>query len=83
MPLGVKTLKAQCSDCKAEYAVEQDGHGNLIWLAATEDAPCADPNCTGKVAMWPDEIKPGTWWTCKECGGVSELQLRVAVKGVE
>ena len=83
MPLGVKTLKAQCFDCKAEYTVEQEDDGKVLWLAATEDAPCANPNCTGKMALWPDEMKPGSWWTCKECGGVSELQLRVLVKGAE
>jgi len=35
----------------------------------------------GKMALWPDEMKPGSWWTCKECGDVSELQLGVVVKG--
>jgi hypothetical protein len=83
MPHGVKTLKTRCFDCKAAYTVEQKGDGKVLWLAATEDAPCASQNCTGKMALWLDQMKPGSWWTCEECGGVSELQLRVMVKGAE
>ena len=72
-----------CFECKAEYTIEQEDDGKVLWLAATEDAPCANPNCTGKMAVWPVDMKPGTWWKCEECGGVSELQLRVGVKGAE
>ncbi|SHI04326.1 hypothetical protein SAMN05443248_7695 [Bradyrhizobium erythrophlei] len=46
-----------------------------------DEAPCASADCPGKMALWPDEVKPGTYWTCKECGAVSEISLRVGVKG--
>jgi hypothetical protein len=83
MPHGVKTLKVECFECKAQYTAEDQGEGKVLWKPVKSDAPCANTNCTGKIALWPDEVKPGTYWTCKECGGVSELQLRVGVKGAE
>jgi hypothetical protein len=83
MPLGVKTLQVQCFDCKAEHTVELQDDGKVLWQPVMEDAPCANPHCTGKIALWPDEVKPGIWWTCKVCGTASELQLRIAVKGAE
>ncbi len=83
MPHGMKTLRAECFECKAEYTVEQEGDGKVLWSPVMDDAPCASPNCTGKMALWPDEVKPGTYWTCKECGVVSEISLRVGVKGAD
>lgn len=80
MPHNVKALKAQCFECKAEYTIEEESDGKVLWSPVMDDAPCANSNCTGKMALWPDEVKPGTFWTCKECGGVSELQLRVGVR---
>jgi hypothetical protein len=81
MPLDVKTLKAQCFDCKAEYTVEREDDNKVLWVPLMDEAPCASTDCPGKMALWPDEVKPGTYWTCKECGVVSEISLRVGVKG--
>jgi hypothetical protein len=35
------------------------------------------------MALWPDELKPGTWWTCRECGAASELSLCVGIRSKE
>lgn len=83
MPHNVNSLKAECFECKAEYIVEEEGDGKVLWSPIMEDAPCATPNCTGKMALWPDEVKPGTFWTCKECDVVCEIQLRVGGKGAD
>jgi hypothetical protein len=83
MPRGVKTLEAECFECKAQYNVEEQADGNVLWSPVTDEVPCANKGCVGKLALWPNEVRPGTYWTCKECGGVSELQLRVGVKGAE
>jgi len=83
MPNGVKTLKAECFECKAEYNLTEEGDGKVLWSPVMDDAPCANTNCTATKALWPDEIEPGTFWTCNECGTISELQLRVGVKGAE
>ncbi|SHI04692.1 hypothetical protein [Bradyrhizobium erythrophlei] len=83
LPHGVKTLKAVCFECKAEYAVKDEADGKVLWSPVVSEAPCANSDCTAKVSLWPDEIKPGTCWTCKECGVVSEISLNVGVKGAE
>jgi hypothetical protein len=83
MPHGVKTLKAVCFECKAEYTVEEEAGGQVLWTSVMDEAPCANTDCTGKVPLWPDEVKSGTYWTCKECGVVSEISLRVGVKGAD
>jgi hypothetical protein len=81
MPHGVTSLKAECFECKAQYTVEEEGNGKVLWTPVMEEAPCANRNCTRTKALWPDEVRPGIYWTCKECGVVSEISLRVGVKG--
>jgi hypothetical protein len=83
MPHGVKILKAECFECKAQYTVEEEHDGKVLWMPVMDDAPCANRDCTGKVSLWPDEVRPGTYWTCKECGVVSEISLRIGVKGAD
>ena len=61
MPHGVKTIKSECFDCKAEYTGELVGDGNVLWPPVMDDAPCANPDCTGKIALWPDEVRPGIY----------------------
>ncbi|MGY2987220.1 hypothetical protein [Bradyrhizobium sp. USDA 4508] len=80
MPVGGTSLHVQCFDCKADYTVEQDD-GEIRWSPKMDEAPCANVNCTREIALWPDQLKPGTYWTCKDCGTVSEISLRVGVRG--
>jgi hypothetical protein len=83
MPHGVKSLKAECFECKAQYTVEEEDDGKVLWTPVMDDAPCANRDCMGTMSLWPDEMKPGTYWTCTECGVVSEISLRVGVKGAD
>lgn len=83
MPIGVKTLKAACFDCKAEYMVEEEDDGQVRWTPIQEEAPCANTDCKSTMALWPSEIKPGTWWTCSQCGTVSEISLSIGAKSGE
>jgi hypothetical protein len=79
LPPGATTINAECFECKAEYTIEVSD-GQTTWFPKTLEAPCANPNCTGSMHLWPDQVKAGTFWTCKECGGIAEIQLRVGVK---
>lgn len=80
MPLGVTTLHVECFDCKAAYTIEQQEGGKLLWTPVMEEAPCANVECSETIALWPDELRPGICWTCKRCGIMSEISLRVGVK---
>lgn len=79
MPPGTKSLKVTCFECKAEYVVTEDPDNQVKWSPVAHEVPCGNKDCKAKVALWPDQLKPGANWKCEECGWSSVVQLTVAV----
>lgn len=77
IPVGLKVIKAKCFECGAPYVITDKGTGQTLWKVLQEKIHCPTDNCDAKIGVWRDEIKPGTWWTCHECGETYEITLGV------
>ncbi len=85
LPPGEVEVDAACPKCDAGYTIVQL-EGNLVeWRAKQEELRCGDESCATHLFVWSDEIKPGSNWTCRACGGknliVLGLQFTAAEKG--
>lgn len=79
MPHGVAEVEARC-ECGAEYLVRDDGPGKTFWEPKQIDVPCPKAGCGRTFALWPDEVKPGTAWTCPDCGQGWMIQLGIEAR---
>jgi len=68
MPFGKLQVEATCLECKAEYVITSQDKGQTLSRAKTVEVACGDEACPEKMTLWPDELNPGTCWTCKGCG---------------
>lgn len=68
IPLGKEQVEATCFECKAEYLIASQEGGQTLTQPKTVEVACGDEACAEKLRLWPDELKPGTHWTCKGCG---------------
>jgi hypothetical protein len=75
---GFKEIEAKCFECGAQYIITDTDSGKTLWKAMQEQIPCPTDSCDAKVSVWLDEIKPGTWWTCHQCGEAYEISLAVS-----
>jgi hypothetical protein len=76
MPMPPFEFNSKCSHCGAEYHFEGDNDGVRHRARCTEHR-CPTDACEGTRHFWPDELKPGTQWTCERCGDTYLLVLGV------
>ena len=72
-----ETVEARCVNCDAKYIVSDEGANKVKWSAKQHDIECPTEGCAGKITLWEDQIRPGIYWTCEDCGETYGLQLRI------
>jgi hypothetical protein len=77
IPYGADEIEANCFGCKAEYLLKRESDGKIMWHPKMDDVACETKDCDQKMALWPDEIRPGTHWTCRGCGQHWMIQLGI------
>ncbi len=80
VPFASELLEAKCFNCGAEYRVRNESDQQSLWEPIVEEIGCPGESCAGKIKLWRDEIKRGTWWTCNSCGKAYEICLSIAEK---
>jgi len=78
IPHGAEKLSAKCFGCKATYTVTDAGAGRTHWQLDMVDVSCANPNCHNVTHILHHELKEGSTWTCRDCGGRNRISLGVA-----
>lgn len=68
IPVGKDEVEAPCFECKAQYVLSLTSDHQVVVRPKTVLISCEGDCCTETMALWPDEVKPGTHWTCKGCG---------------
>ncbi|MBL8297781.1 MAG: hypothetical protein JNN30_05465 [Rhodanobacteraceae bacterium] len=76
VPLVPHRFVTTCPKCKAAYRLDGEADGPVAITAAAAPVRCHHEACSGEHNLWPDEAKPGTSWTCRECGARYTLVLR-------
>lgn len=75
MPHGAEELSARCPGCDATYKVRDAGNGNVQWRIDGQDFTCSNAECSEQAFMLRRDIKIGTAWRCRGCGGVNQFGL--------
>lgn len=70
-------VDARCINCGAEYSVTDEGEKQTGWRAKVREIECPTTDCTEKVGLWEDELRPGTAWKCVGCGESYMLTLSI------
>ena len=70
-------VNARCFGCNAEYQITDTGYGKILWSPNMEEIKCPTESCDSAIALWADEIKPGTCWVCKKCNEKFIIQLSI------
>jgi len=68
MPHGEDEVEVTCFECQAQYLISSQGDGQVVTKPKIVEVACLNDGSTEKMALWPDEVKIGTHWTCKGCG---------------
>lgn len=81
LPSNRTEVSTNCFACNAEYTVKYGSGDQMVeWIPKQEPVNCLTPECTGIMNLWPHEIRPGTWWTCKQCGVANEIVLSLNIR---
>lgn len=72
---------AKCYNCGADYTITDKDDGQVLWSANTREINCPANDCDEKIALWPDEIKPGFSWTCKGCDEKYAIGMTITKAG--
>lgn len=75
--LGEEPTEATCFGCGAEYEIWPQKGNQVLWKPIVEEVKCPTPDCNRVVALFRNEIRPGTCWTCAACGKPFEIALAI------
>jgi hypothetical protein len=81
LPHGQQEIDARCFSCDAEYTIKYgSGDHTVEWIPKQIPVKCPTPHCPRTMHLWPHEVRPGTNWTCHDCGAKQEIALSVIAK---
>lgn len=75
IPFNTKEVEATCLECGAKYTIHEADQDQNKWFPMQEKIDCPNKICDAKIYIWKDDIKWGTFWTCKTCGESYKMDL--------
>lgn len=78
-PQDEQAVDTRCFECNAGYTIEQKDD-MVIWKSKVEQVSCPTTGCSEKIAIWKDQIKPGSYWTCNGCKRSYQIALGITQK---
>lgn len=73
LPPKQDTLIAKCIHCPATYTVTVGESNDVRWQPRTHEVECGNSSCATRTTIWERELKLGSWWRCRGCGGKNTL----------
>ena len=66
-PESTEPVETYCIHCGAPYTVTPQASGKAEWEANVTTIECGTEGCKYRVHLWPEQLTPGTNWTCPGC----------------